>query len=98
MPTYDYVCSNCGHQFEKFQKISAEPIKVCPSCGQETAQRLIGGGAGILFRGSGFYVTDYRSDSYKKKAEKDGGGTSQASQETGQASSSNQKSDKKSES
>jgi putative FmdB family regulatory protein len=97
MPTYDYVCSHCGHQFEKFQKMSAEPIKVCPSCGQETVQRVIGGGAGILFKGSGFYVTDYRSDSYKSKAQSEGG-ASQGKQGSGQKDTGSQKSDNKSES
>ena len=66
MPTYEYACSNCGHRFERFQSISAEPIKICPECNQTTVERLIGGGNGFLFKGSGFYVTDYRSSSYEK--------------------------------
>lgn len=71
MPTYEYACSKCGHRFEEFQSISAEPIKICPECKNETVQRLIGGGNGFLFKGSGFYITDYRSKSYQsgKKAE-----------------------------
>ncbi|MBN1479736.1 zinc ribbon domain-containing protein [candidate division KSB1 bacterium] len=60
MPTYDYRCKECGHQFEVFQAISAEPIKKCPVCGSEV-ERLIGGGAGLVFKGSGFYITDYKN-------------------------------------
>ncbi len=73
MPTYEYECSACGHRFEKFQSITARPLKKCPECEEKTLQRLIGTGAGIIFKGSGFYQTDYRSDDYKKaaKAEKD---------------------------
>lgn len=70
MPTYEYECSACGYKFEKFQSMSASPLKKCPECGKKV-HRLIGGGAGILFRGSGFYQTDYRTSSYKKAAEKD---------------------------
>ncbi len=69
MPTYEYRCGDCGHEFEQFQSITARPLKTCPHCGRRTLQRLIGAGAGILFRGSGFYQTDYRSDSYKRAAE-----------------------------
>ena len=68
MPTYDYECSSCGHRFELFQSITAKPQKRCPSCERRTAKRLIGAGAGIIFKGSGFYETDYRSESYKKAA------------------------------
>jgi putative FmdB family regulatory protein len=73
MPTYEYECSNCGHKFEKFQSIKASPIKKCPACGKNTAQRLIGMGAGLIFKGSGFYITDYRSESYKEKAKAEAG-------------------------
>jgi putative FmdB family regulatory protein len=69
MPTYEYRCEN-GHQFEQFQRMSEEPLKVCPQCGAP-AERLLSAGAGLLFKGSGFYITDYRSDSYKKAAEAD---------------------------
>ncbi len=70
MPTYEYQCGNCGHQFEKIQKIS-DPSRVeCPRC-ENIAERLISGGAGLLFKGSGFYATDYRSKSYKEAAEKE---------------------------
>ncbi len=69
MPTYEYICDNCQHQFEQFQSIKARPIRKCPECGKLSVQRLIGAGAGIIFKGSGFYQTDYRSESYKKAAE-----------------------------
>ena len=75
MPTYEYVCDACGHEMEEFQSITAKPLKKCPSCGKLKLRRLIGTGAGIIFKGSGFYETDYRSDSYQKaaKAEKEAG-------------------------
>ena len=71
MPTYEYECRKCGHTFEKFQSITADPVKTCPKC-KGKVQRRIGAGAGIIFKGAGFYATDYRSDGYKKaaKAEK----------------------------
>lgn len=70
MPTYDYECEKCGHRFELFQTMSEERKKRCPKC-KGKLRRLIGTGAGMIFKGSGFYVTDYRSDSYKnqKKSE-----------------------------
>jgi putative FmdB family regulatory protein len=68
MPTYDYVCAACDHEFELFQSIKAEPEKKCPECGKKKLRRLIGPGAAIVFKGSGFYTTDYRSESYKKAA------------------------------
>ena len=71
MPTYDYRCDKCEHTWEMFQSITAEPEKKCPECGAKKARRVIGPGAGIIFKGSGFYQTDYRSDSYKKGAEAD---------------------------
>ena len=71
MPTYEYICSACGHEFEKFQSISASPIKACPECGKKKAQRKISVGAGFIFKGSGFYETDYRGDAYKKAADAD---------------------------
>jgi putative FmdB family regulatory protein len=71
MPTYDYQCDQCGHEFELFQSIS-EPVKrKCPKCGKQKLRRLFGTGAAVVFKGSGFYQTDYRSDSYKKAAEQD---------------------------
>ena len=66
MPTYDYRCNACGHKFELFQSMTAKPLKVCPECGKRRVERLIGTGAALLFKGSGFYQTDYRSDSYTK--------------------------------
>ncbi len=69
MPTYDYECDACGHAFEEFQSITAKPIRKCPECGKRKVRRLIGTGAGVIFKGSGFYQTDYRSNSYKKGAE-----------------------------
>jgi len=71
MPTYDYLCQSCGHELEIFQQITAKPIKKCPSCGEMDLKRLIGTGSGVLFKGSGFYQTDYRSESYKKSAKAD---------------------------
>ncbi len=72
MPTYEYRCRSCSHYFEVFQKITEEPVKVCPKCGGEV-ERLISAGAGLLFKGSGFYITDHRSESYKKKAREEKG-------------------------
>ncbi len=65
MPTYEYLCQNCGYQFEQFQSITARPLRACPKCGRKRLKRLIGAGTGILFKGSGFYQTDYRTESYK---------------------------------
>ncbi|WP_417392381.1 FmdB family zinc ribbon protein [Gimesia sp.] len=71
MPTYDYECSQCGHKWEEFQSITAKPLRKCPECGRLKAKRVIGAGGGIIFKGSGFYQTDYRSSSYKKDAAAD---------------------------
>lgn len=71
MPTYDYVCDACGHEFELFQSITESAKKTCPECKKRKLRRLIGAGAAIMFKGSGFYKTDYRSESYKKRAEAD---------------------------
>jgi len=71
MPTYDYVCDSCEHQFELFQPMKEDPKKQCPECGKKKLRRLIGPGAAIVFKGSGFYTTDYRSESYKKAAAAD---------------------------
>ena len=71
MPTYEYVCNECGYRFEKFQSITASNLRKCPQCSKMKLQRLIGGGAGIIFKGSGFYQTDYRTDSYKSGEKKE---------------------------
>lgn len=86
MPTYEYECSACGHAFELFQSITAKPQKKCPACKRSTAKRLISAGAGLIFKGSGFYITDYRSEGYKQAAQsessgskKEGGGDAKSS-------------------
>jgi putative FmdB family regulatory protein len=68
MPTYDYVCDACGHTFELFQSIKDTAKKTCPKCKKTKLRRLIGAGAAIVFKGTGFYKTDYRSDAYHKAA------------------------------
>ena len=65
MPTYEYQCDACEHNFDEFQSMSEEPLKKCPKCGKKKLRRVYGPGAAILFKGSGFYQTDYRSESYK---------------------------------
>lgn len=72
MPTYEYECDSCHHRFEMLQRITEEPIKTCPLCG-EKVRRLISGGGGVLFKGNGFYITDHRSESYKKKEKEEKG-------------------------
>jgi putative FmdB family regulatory protein len=72
MPTYDYRCEGCGHELEIFQSITESPKRKCPECGTLRLKRVIGSGAGIIFKGSGFYQTDYRSESYKQAAQADG--------------------------
>jgi len=69
MPTYDYICESCGCGFEKFQSITAKSLRTCPKCGKRKLKRLIGAGAGVIFKGTGFYQTDYRSEGYKKDKE-----------------------------
>jgi putative FmdB family regulatory protein len=71
MPTYEYKCQACGHGFEKFQSIKAPSARKCPKCGKNQLKRLIGTGAGLIFKGGGFYSTDYRSESYKNAAKSD---------------------------
>jgi putative FmdB family regulatory protein len=73
MPTYEYECEKCGHRFERFQSIKAEPIRKCPECGKNAVRRLISGGGGLIFKGSGFYITDYRDASYSEKAKAESG-------------------------
>jgi putative FmdB family regulatory protein len=71
MPTYDYLCDGCSHKFELFQSMKDDAIKKCPECKKPKLRRLFGTGAALMFKGSGFYTTDYRSDSYKKAAKAD---------------------------
>ncbi|HWE03007.1 MAG TPA: zinc ribbon domain-containing protein [Tepidisphaeraceae bacterium] len=71
MPTYEYKCKSCGYKFEKFHSMTAASIKKCPECGKRTVERLIGTGAALIFKGSGFYITDYRDASYAEKAKAD---------------------------
>jgi putative FmdB family regulatory protein len=73
MPTYEYRCTACNHEFERFHSITAAPIKRCPQCGKAKVKRLMGTGAGVIFKGSGFYTTDYRDASYKESAKADSG-------------------------
>ena len=84
MPTYDYICEKCETEFEQFQSITAKPLRKCPDCGKNGLKRLIGAGSGVIFKGNGFYHTDYRSESYKKgeKAEKDTAGKTKKKSET----------------
>src|SRR5581483_4441542 len=89
MPTYEYVCSKCGHEFEKFQPISEKPLAICPEdlCarkkwGRGPVKKKISAGAGLLFKGSGFYITDYRSENYKAAAKKESSETKPAAAET----------------
>lgn len=70
MPTYEYACQKCGHQFEQFQSMRDEPLKKCPRCKKAGLKRLVGGGAGLIFKGTGFYITDYKN---KGAAKKEGG-------------------------
>lgn len=83
MPTYEYRCQK-GHEFEAFQRMSDEPLTSCPSCGAR-AERLLSGGAGFLFKGPGFYITDYRSEDYKKKASKGESNEGSSPSDTGSA-------------
>lgn len=71
MPTYEYRCKSCSHEFEHFQSMKDAPLRKCPECGKNTLERLIGTGAAVIFKGSGFYQTDYRNEAYKKAAEAD---------------------------
>ncbi len=94
MPTYDYSCDACKHKFEVFESISAQPQTKCPKCKKKKLRRLFGAGAGLVFKGSGFYQTDYRSESYKKAASAD----KPASDSTSSNSDSGSKSEAKAES
>lgn len=84
MPTYDYVCDACDHKFELMQSFKDEPKKKCPQCGKNKLRRLFGTGAAILFKGSGFYTTDYRSEGYKQKAAAESGSSAVADSKVGE--------------
>ncbi len=73
MPTYEYECEACGHRFEKFQSITAKPVRTCPACSERAVKRLLGTGGALIFKGSGFYATDYRSKAYESAAKKESG-------------------------
>jgi putative FmdB family regulatory protein len=81
MPTYEYRCDACGHTFDEFQSMTEEPLRKCPRCNKNSLRRLFGAGAALLFKGSGFYITDYRSEAYKAaaKAEAEASKTSSSS-------------------
>ena len=93
MPTYDYECDACGHTFELFQGINDSLKKKCPDCGKPKLRRLFGTGAAIVFKGSGFYQTDYRSDSYKKAAKADKEARSDGKSDAAKGDSSSKKAD-----
>lgn len=82
MPTYVYQCTACGHEYERFESITAKPNKTCPKCHKKKGERQISGGAGVIFKGSGFYTTDYRKSSYKESAKKDSASSSSGSSES----------------
>lgn len=71
MPTYEYRCKSCGYEFEEFQSISAEPLVICPQCAEPTLKRLMSSGAGLLFKGSGFYLTDYKKSNVSNPSSKE---------------------------
>lgn len=84
MPTYEYKCDACGNAFEKFQPITSAPVRKCPKCGKNKVRRLISAGGGMIFKGSGFYITDYRDAGYKEKAKADSGTASDAAANKGE--------------
>ena len=97
MPTYEYICEKCGHEFEVFQSMNDEHLKDCPKKGcAGPVKRAIGGGAGLIFKGSGFYITDYRSDNYKSGAKKDKEGSKSSSSSSSSSKSTAKSASKKS--
>jgi putative FmdB family regulatory protein len=100
MPTYEYKCTACDHRLEAFQSMTDKPLRKCPECGKNALERLISAGAAVLFKGSGFYQTDYRSESYKKaaKAESSAAGGSSNGSKSESSGGSSSKSETKSES
>jgi putative FmdB family regulatory protein len=97
MPTYEYRCKACGHEFEEFQSITAPVLKKCPSCAKAKLERLIGIGSAVMFKGGGFYETDYRSESYKNAAKADADASKPKSESSDSGGKSETKSDTKSE-
>jgi putative FmdB family regulatory protein len=87
VPTYEYKCGHCEHKLEVFQSMSAKPLRKCPECGKLRLRRLIGAGAALLFKGSGFYATDYRSREYQEKAKAESEAESEAVSKTSDGSS-----------
>ncbi len=83
MPTYEYACQKCAHTFEQFQSMRDDPLVRCPACGKKSLKRLLGGGAGLIFKGSGFYITDYRKGGSGKGSEAKGGGESKGGESKG---------------
>lgn len=98
MPTYEYRCKACGHEFEEFQSITAPVLKKCPSCAKAKLERLIGTGSAVMFKGGGFYETDYRSESYKQAAKADADASKPKSESSDSGGKSDTKSDTKSDS
>jgi putative FmdB family regulatory protein len=98
MPTYEYRCKACGHEFEEFQSITAPVLKKCPSCAKAKLERLIGIGSAVMFKGGGFYETDYRSESYKNAAKADADASKPKSESSDSGGKSDTKSDTKSDS
>jgi putative FmdB family regulatory protein len=92
MPTYEYACQRCGHSFDHFQPMRDEPLKVCPKCRKSALKKLVGAGAGLIFKGSGFYITDYKKKGGEKKEgggeTKEGGGSKGAESKGGEKKSS----------
>lgn len=88
MPTYEYRCDACGHEFERFQKISDDPVRTCPECGKRAVQRLISPGGGVVFKGPGFYATDYRSPPPRPEKKEGGSGSSGEKKSGGESGSS----------
>jgi len=86
MPTYEYGCNTCGYRFEEFQSITDDPIVKCPKCEKSTVKRLVSGGAGLIFKGSGFYITDYKNNNSQSHAKSDGNGSAKNSSESKQSS------------
>ena len=82
MPTYEYECKDCNHHFNAFQSMKDEPLKTCPKCKKDKLKRLLGAGAGLIFKGSGFYCTDYRSPSYDSRVKSESASGSESKTES----------------